>query len=51
MRVEVLRVNPNRGFYERLGARYVAERDYDWDGVVLTMCLYGWADLRPLLDG
>ncbi len=51
LRVEVLRVNPNRRFYERLGARYLSERDYDWDGVVLPMCVYGWADTRPLLDG
>lgn len=51
MRVEVLRINPNRAFYERLGARYVSERAYDWDGVVLAMCRYGWTDLAPLRDG
>ncbi len=33
----VLRINPNRAFYERLGARYVSERPYDWDGVVLVL--------------
>ncbi len=49
MRVEVLRINPNRAFYERLGARYVSERPYDWDGVVLASCRYGWTDLAPLL--
>jgi len=51
LRVEVLRANPNRRFYERLGACYVTERDYDADGVMLAMCVYGWADTRPLLDG
>ena len=49
MCVEVLRINPNRAFYERLGACYVSERAYDWDGVVLAMCRYGWTDLAPLL--
>ena len=49
MCVDVLRINPNRAFYERLGARYVSERAYDWDGVVLAMCRYGWTDLAPLL--
>jgi ribosomal protein S18 acetylase RimI-like enzyme len=48
LRVEVLHVNPNRRFYERLGACYLAEHDYDWDGVVLPMCVYGWADTRVL---
>jgi GNAT superfamily N-acetyltransferase len=51
MRVEVLRDNPHRRFYERLGARLLAETTYDWDGVVLPMCVYGWADTHPLLDG
>jgi GNAT superfamily N-acetyltransferase len=50
LRVEVLMVNPNRQFYERLGARYVEEHDYDWDGVVLPMGVYGWADTRSLVE-
>ncbi len=49
MRVEVLRINPNRAFYERLGAKYQTEYPYDWDGVALTMCVYGWPDIRSLL--
>ncbi|HYI24670.1 MAG TPA: GNAT family N-acetyltransferase [Thermomicrobiales bacterium] len=48
MRVEVLRINPNRGFYERLGAHVLAEHDYDWDGIVLPMCVYGWANTQSL---
>ena len=51
LRVEVLRVNPHRRFYEQLGASYLAECYYDWDGVLLPMCVYGWADTQPLLDG
>jgi GNAT superfamily N-acetyltransferase len=49
LRVEVLRCNPNRPFYERLGARFVSERPHDWDGVTLPMCLYGWQDTSGLL--
>lgn len=48
MRVEVISVNPNRAFYERLGAKYVSEHPYDWDGVIMSMCVYGWADTRGL---
>jgi len=49
MRVEVLRVNPNRAFYERIGGQFVSEHAYDWDGVTLSECVYGWRDIRPLL--
>jgi GNAT superfamily N-acetyltransferase len=48
LRVEVLRCNPNRAFYERLGAQYISERPHDWDGVVMPMCLYGWKDTSRL---
>jgi ribosomal protein S18 acetylase RimI-like enzyme len=46
--VETLRCNPNRAFYERLGAQYLSERPHDWDGVIMPMCRYGWADTRLL---
>jgi ribosomal protein S18 acetylase RimI-like enzyme len=49
MRVEVMRINPNRIFYERLGAQYVSEHPYDWDSVILSECVYGWSDIRVLL--
>ena len=39
--VETLRCNPNRAFYERLGAQFLSERPHDWDGVILPMCRYG----------
>ncbi len=48
--VKVLRINPNRIFYERLGGQYVSERPYDWDDVILPECLYGWADTKALLN-
>jgi len=49
LRVEVLRVNPNRAFYEHLGATYHSEFPYDWDGVTLSMCVYGWSNITSLL--
>jgi ribosomal protein S18 acetylase RimI-like enzyme len=50
MSVEVLRENPNRLFYERIGATFVSESPYDWDGVPMSSCLYQWADTRSLLN-
>ncbi len=50
MLVEVLRDNPNRAFYERLGGVFVFERPYDWDGYITPMYAYGWTDTRALLD-
>lgn len=49
MTVEVLSVNPNRYFYEHIGATYFSERPYDWEGVPLVSCLYRWANTRILL--
>jgi ribosomal protein S18 acetylase RimI-like enzyme len=48
MRVEVLRVNPNRLFYERMGAIFVEEHPYDWDGSLQSSCVYGWRDIGAL---
>lgn len=49
MRVNVLRDNPARAFYERLGAVYLAVGSFIVDGVELTEMAYGWPDLRVLL--
>lgn len=49
MRVGVLTINPNRYFYERLGAQYVRERPYDWNGVLFAEAIYGWSDITRLL--
>jgi ribosomal protein S18 acetylase RimI-like enzyme len=51
LRVDVLEVNPNRAFYERLGALYVGQGPYDWDGVTLNSYTYGWADTAALIAG
>jgi ribosomal protein S18 acetylase RimI-like enzyme len=48
--VRVLKANPNCGFYERLGAELIEEEEYDWNGVVLPMNVYGWRDMRGLLQ-
>jgi GNAT superfamily N-acetyltransferase len=49
MCVKVMRANPYRVFYERLGGQYVSEHPYDWDGVMMSECLYGWQDTRELV--
>jgi ribosomal protein S18 acetylase RimI-like enzyme len=49
MQVRVLSINPNRHFYERLGAQYVGEQPYDWNGVLFTEALYHWPDITCLL--
>ena len=51
LRVGVLRVNPSRAFYERLGGQYLCDRQLDWDGVLLPECVYGWRDTRSSLIG
>jgi GNAT superfamily N-acetyltransferase len=49
MRVEVLYVNPNRAFYERMGGVFIEEDLYDWDGVILPRYVYSWEDTHALL--
>jgi ribosomal protein S18 acetylase RimI-like enzyme len=42
---------PSRRFYEALGARFVEERQItEADGTVFDIAIYGWPDLRPILD-
>jgi ribosomal protein S18 acetylase RimI-like enzyme len=48
--VRVLTANPNRAFYERLGARYEREEPYDWNGVALAMAVYRWPDAAGLMS-
>lgn len=47
----VLRDNPARGFYERLGGAPVAEQDITIGGVTLREVAYGWRPLRTLASG
>lgn len=51
LRVGVLRINPMRAFYERLGGQYLYDRDYHWDGVLVAECVYGWKDTQELQQG
>lgn len=50
LRVWTLCVNPNRAFYERLGGVFVREFSPELDGFILSGCIYGWTDTRPLID-
>ncbi len=43
--VWVLDSNPARYFYERMGGRYIADRDEDLWGVAVSQVAYGWPDL------
>jgi GNAT superfamily N-acetyltransferase len=45
------RANSSRGFYERLGGRYVREKPIDIDGVPIPEVAYGWPDTAALRDG
>lgn len=46
----VVRQNPSRFFYERLGGRLVLHRKLPVGGVLVDAAGYGWSDLRALLD-
>lgn len=48
--VFVLRDNPSRGFYERLGGRLTHRRFVTVGGAELEEWGYTWPDLRPLWD-
>lgn len=50
LRVETLQINPNRLFYERLGGIFVREFPYEGDVFTVPAYVYGWADIRTLLD-
>jgi hypothetical protein len=51
MLVRVLSVNPNRAFYQRLGARFIREEPYDWNDVILAASVYGWPSTADLVAG
>ncbi len=50
MLVGVLKLNPNTVFYERLGATFVGERPYSWDGFETVELLYGWGNLVAFIN-
>ena len=37
-----------RAFYERLGAQWLIEQPFQWDGMDLVEAGYGWRDLDAL---
>jgi GNAT superfamily N-acetyltransferase len=48
MVVWVLKANPSRGFYERMGGVLVAEQGIEIGGVTLPEVAYGWKDVNTL---
>ncbi|HEY9526348.1 MAG TPA: GNAT family N-acetyltransferase [Anaerolineales bacterium] len=46
--VGVLAENPNIAFYERLGARRIGKRPYDWEGYATEEIVLGWEDINSL---
>jgi len=50
MLVWVLADNPARGFYERLGGRYLRQKPIEIGGIDLFEAAYGWDDIRVLID-
>jgi GNAT superfamily N-acetyltransferase len=48
MLVWVLADNPSRGFYERLGGQFVAEKPIEIGGVTLSEVAYGWRNLQSI---
>jgi L-amino acid N-acyltransferase YncA len=48
MAVWVLKENPSRRFYERMGGELVAEQGIEIGGVTLPEVAYGWRDVRTL---
>ena len=50
MLLYVLKDNPSRQFYERLGGQLLEERRVEIDGQVFFDVIYGWSDLTPLMQ-
>ena len=48
--VWVIRANPSRYFYERLGGKLVLQRKIRVGGVPVEAVAYGWSDLAGLID-
>jgi ribosomal protein S18 acetylase RimI-like enzyme len=48
--VWVLRSNPARFFYERLGAKLVLHRQIPFGGRLVEALGYGWTDITATLD-
>ena len=46
----VLRDNPSRYFYERVGGKVIAERQQHLWGCVTDQICYGWPDLARAID-
>jgi hypothetical protein len=50
MYVWVLKDNPSRGFYERMGGRPLTTAEIEIGGKTLTEVSYGWEDLSAAAE-
>jgi GNAT superfamily N-acetyltransferase len=50
MTVWVLKENPSKVFYKRLGAKYIGDKYLDLDGELYLESAYGWSDIRTILS-
>ena len=50
MIVWVLKENPSKGFYKRLGAKYIGAKYLNLDGELYLESAYGWSDIRTILS-
>lgn len=50
MIVWVLKENPSKGFYKRLGAKYIGDKYLNLDGELYLESAYGWIDITTLLS-
>src|SRR6476661_7619869 len=51
MLLYVLKDNPSRRFYERLGGQLLEQRQVELDGETFADVIYGWQDIAPLIQG
>ena len=50
MLVWVLKENPSREFYEKLGAKYIGDHVLILDGEHYIESAYGWTDIKIILS-
>lgn len=48
MVVWVLKENPSKGFYKRLGAKYIGDKYLNLDGELYLESAYGWYNLKEI---
>lgn len=49
MCVHVLEINPNRNFYQHLGAKYITQYQFNWGNFETISYIYAWDDTSNLI--